>query len=90
VLIYLTRSDSSYNLYNSKLHLLHCVLSCTAWKILHKILLSNTPSALSYAFVSVQVSEACRMLLLALQVRVSYSVILWTGNICLLFDLQNP
>jgi hypothetical protein len=59
IFMHLTKSDSSYNLYNSKLyHLLHCPLSCTVPKTLLRIFLPNSPSALSSAFVSVQVSEA--------------------------------
>jgi hypothetical protein len=53
--MYLTKSGSSYNLFNSKLYLLlHCPLSCAAPKIPLRIFLSNSPGAL----LSVQVSEA--------------------------------
>jgi hypothetical protein len=56
--IYSTRSSSSYNVRNSKWHLLlRCPLSCTAPKLLLEILLSDRPSALWSDFVSVEVSE---------------------------------
>jgi hypothetical protein len=56
--MYLTKFGSSYNLYNSKLHLLlHCPLSGTDQKILQRNFVSNSPSDLSSTFESVQVSE---------------------------------
>jgi hypothetical protein len=58
IFMYLTKSGSSCTLYNSKLYLLlYCPLSRTAPKLL-RIFLSNSPSALPSAFVSVQISEA--------------------------------
>jgi hypothetical protein len=69
IFMYLTKSCSLYTLHHSKLYLLpQCPLSCTAPKILLRIFLSNRPSALSSAFVSIQVSEA-----LALQVSYTMS-----------------
>jgi hypothetical protein len=52
IFMYLTKSGSSYNLYNSKLYLLlHYPLSRTAPKILLRIFLANSSSsALSSAF----------------------------------------
>jgi hypothetical protein len=95
ILIYLVRSDSSYNLYNSKLYLLlDWPFSCTAPKMHLRIFLSYIPRDLSSAFVNVRYqSHMLPLASLALYIAVSLfslrSSVIWSvfwvrENTCLL------